>query len=65
MSRRKITLDEFARLYEDETGFDLMDRDGRTVEEHVKHNIQWFRDYAEETVRRLESFAERIRKSEK
>lgn len=61
----KISLAKFAEVYEAETGFDMMDRDGRTVQEHVQHNIQWFKDYAAETVERLEREAAKIRKGEK
>jgi hypothetical protein len=61
MAAKRISMKEFERMYESETTFEMMERDGRTKEEHVRHNIQWFRDWAEETARRLEQAAEGIR----
>lgn len=60
MSNEKITQRRFEQLFERETGFDMMDRDGRTAKEHIDHNIQWFRDWATETADRLEGIAARI-----
>jgi hypothetical protein len=61
MSKR-ITQRKFAEQFERETGFDMMDRDGRTAQEHMAHNIQWFRDWAQETAERLEELAKRVRR---
>ena len=62
MSKR-ISQRKFAELYERETGFEMMDRDPlHSGEEYVAYNIQWFREWAEETARRLEDLAKRIRR---
>lgn len=60
MAAKRISLKKFEQLYQQETSFEVLERDGRTKEEHIRHNIQWFRDWAEETARRLESAAESI-----
>lgn len=60
MSRTNITQARFAELFERETRFYMMDRDGRTAKEHIEHNIQCFRDWAAETAERLEGFAQRV-----
>jgi len=61
MSKR-ISQRKFAELYERETGFDMMDRDPlHSAKEHIAYNIQWFREWAEETARRLEDAARGIR----
>jgi len=55
-----VSLVRFEQQFERETGFDMMDRDGRTVPEHIRHNIEWFRDWAKETADRLEALAKRV-----
>ena len=57
---KRLTLAQFAELFERETGFDMMDRERRTVAGHIQHNIRWFRDWAEETAQRLEEEADRV-----
>lgn len=56
-----LSIAKFGEIYKAETGFDLMDRDGRSIAEHARHNIQWFRDWANETAQRLDREAERLR----
>lgn len=58
---KKITAAKFEEIYMAETGFEMMERDGRTNAEHVRNNIQWFRDWAQETADRLDRIAERVR----
>lgn len=61
MSRQpeRVTIEEFAAEYERQTGFDLMGRmDGDSDYQYARENIQWLRDWADETVRRLEYMAE-------